>query len=83
MNSQATIKELALDLLSDCYEDEIAHLTLRTIRDAQAPRFIALKKSHPQIYQDFMKARNGPHEILLKNRRKRVQVLTEIIEGKS
>ncbi len=82
-NHQVTTKELALDLLRDCFEDEIAHLTLRMIRDAQTPRFIALKESHPEIYRDFMIARSGPHEVLLRNRRKRVKVLTEIIEGKT
>ena len=53
MNAKMT----ALDLLKDCHEDEIAHLELRMIRDAQAPRFEALKESHPEIYRDFMKAR--------------------------
>ncbi len=75
------MKHIALDLLKDAFEDEIAHLNLRIIRDAQAPRFLALQKSHPEIYQDFIKARTGPHEILLKNRRKRVKVLTQIIEN--
>jgi hypothetical protein len=75
-------KEVALDLLKDCFDDEIAQLELRLIRDAQAPRFEALKETHPEIYQDFMKARTGPHEVLLKNRRKRVEILTGIIEGK-
>ena len=42
---QGLLRELALDLLRDCFEDEIAHLTLRMIRDAQAPRFEALKES--------------------------------------
>lgn len=75
------IKEIALNLLKDCFADEISHLELRMIRDAQAPRFEALKESNPEIYQDFMKARSGPHEILLKNRRKRVKILTGIIEN--
>ena len=74
-------KELALSLLEDCFEDEIAHLRLRCIRDAQAPRFVALKKTHPDIYSDFMKARNGPHDLLLENRRRRVEILTKYIEG--
>ena len=69
-----------LDLLRDCFEDEIAHLQLRLIRDAQAPRFEALKESHPEIYADFIAARNGPHETLLHNRRKRVEIITAIIE---
>jgi len=76
------MKRIALDLLKDCYEDEIAHLELRMIRDAQAPRFEALRDSHPEIYADFMKARSEHHEILLKNRRKREKILREIIEGK-
>src|SRR5579871_4500701 len=66
-------KDTALDLLTDCFADEIAHLRLRLIRDAQAPRFEALKETHPEIYRDFMAARTGPHESLLRNRRKRVQ----------
>jgi hypothetical protein len=74
-------KEKALDLLQDCFADEIAHLQLRIIRDTQAPRFEALKKIHPEIYTDFMKARTGPHEVLLTNRRKRVKVLIEFIES--
>ena len=74
------IRQVALDLLRDCFEDEIAHLELRIIRDNQAPRFKSLKKSHPEIYRDFMKARTGPHEILLKNRRKRVEALRALIE---
>ena len=73
-------KEVLIDLLEDAYQDEIAHLRLRVIRDTQAPRFEALKKSHKEIYRDFMRARTGPHEVLLKNRRKRVEVLTKLIE---
>ena len=76
------VRKVALDLLEDCYADEIAHLRLRIIRDNQAPRFESLKDSHPEIYADFMEARTGPHEILLENRRKRVEILTSIIEGK-
>jgi len=76
-------KEIALNLLRDCFEDELSHLELRMIRDAQAPRFLALKDSHPEIYEDFMKARTGPHEILLKNRKKRVDILTKYIESTS
>lgn len=73
-------KTTLLSLLKDCQADEIAHLELRMIRDAQAPRFEALRESHPEIYADFMKARTGPHEVLLINRRKRVEVLTALIE---
>lgn len=75
------MKETLLSLLKDAFEDEIAHLELRMIRDAQAPRFEALKETHPKIYEDFMRARTGPHEILLRNRRRRVEVLTQMIEG--
>ncbi len=75
------IRKIALDLLRDCFEDEIAHLELRIIRDDQAPRFEALKETQPAIFEDFMKARTGPHEVLLKNRRKRVEALRSIIEG--
>ena len=75
------MKRVLLDLLKDALEDEIAHLELRLIRDAQAPRFEALKETHPEIYEDFMKARNGPHEVLLRNRRKRVEELTKLIEA--
>ena len=75
------IRKIALDLLKDSYADEIAHLELRMIRDDQAPRFEALKETHPEIYADFMRARSGPHEVLLKNRRKRVKTLTDIVEG--
>lgn len=73
-------KTILKDLLKDCFEDELSHLDLRLIRDAQAPRFEALKESHPEIHEDFIKARTGPHEILLRNRRKRVTILTEMIE---
>ena len=75
------MKRVLLDLLKDAFEDEIAHLELRSIRDAQAPRFEALKETHPEIYEDFMKARTGPHEVLLRNRRKRVEELTKLIEA--
>jgi uncharacterized protein with gpF-like domain len=76
-----SVKRQIIDLLKDCYEDELAHLELRMIRDAQAPRFEALKDTHPEIYEDFMKARGQWHEILLRNRRKRVEILTGIIEN--
>lgn len=75
------MKNLALELLNDTFQEEIAHLQLRMIRDAQAPRFKSLKQSHPEIYKDFMKARSGPHEKLLKIRRKRIKMLTALIEG--
>ena len=76
------VRRVALDLLKDAYEDEIAHLELRMIRDDQAPRFEELKDSHPEIYEDFMRARSGPHEVLLKNRRKRVEILVALIESR-
>ena len=76
------IRLTALDMLKDCYADEIAHLELRIIRDDQAPRFEALKETNPEIYRDFMKARTGPHEILKNNRDKRVDLLKTIIEAK-
>lgn len=74
-------KNIALELLKDCFEDEIAHLQLRMIRDTQAPRFEALKESHPEIYADFITAREGPHEVLLRNRRRRTNQLTAFIEN--
>lgn len=74
------MKKVLIDLLKDCYEDELAHLELRIIRDAQEPRFEALKETNPEIYNDFMRARGEWHEILLRNRRKRVEVLTGLIE---
>jgi len=74
-------KIIRIGVLRDCFEDEIEQLQLLLIRDAQAPRFEALKGSHPEIYKDFMKARNLHHELLLKNRRKRVITLTELIEN--
>jgi len=77
------MKDILLDLLRDAFADEIAHLELRMIRDAQAPRFEVLKDTHPEIYRDFMAARSGPHEVLLCNRRKRVEALTALIEGQS
>ena len=43
------IRYIALDLLKDCFEDEIAHLELRIIRDNQAPRFKALRESHSEF----------------------------------
>ena len=75
------IRHIAVDLLKDCYEDEIAHLNLRIIRDDQAPRFKALEVSHPEIYRDFMTARTVHHEILKKNRDKRIDVLRKLIEN--
>lgn len=75
------VKHIVLDLIRDCFDDELAHLELRMIRDAQAPRFEALKDSHPEIYADFIRARGGAHERLLANRRKRVEALTSIIEN--
>ena len=75
------VKCKALELLRACFEDELAHLQLRMIRDRQQPRFEALKKSHPDIYEDFMRARNECHEVLLKNRRERVEVLRRLVEG--
>ncbi len=43
------IRRTALDLLRDCFADEIAHLELRLIRDAQQPRFEALRESHSEF----------------------------------
>ena len=73
-------KQVLRDLLSDTYQEELAHIDLRIIRDEQAPRFEALKDTHPKILEDFMKARKGPHEVLLKARRKRIEILTKMIE---
>lgn len=79
------IRPTALNLLKYVYRltevghrEEIAHLELRIIRDDQAPRFEALKESHPEISQDFEKARGGCHETLLRNRVERERILREI-----
>ena len=76
------MREVALGLLRLAHEDEVAHLKLRMIRDDQAPRFEGLKKSHPEIYKDFMEARSGPHETLLKNRVVLRDILTAVVEGR-
>jgi len=70
-----------LTLLQDSFSEEIEHLKLRLIRDAQEPRFARLRKSHPEIWRDFKTARNGPHEKLRKIRRRRIATLTRMIEG--
>jgi len=75
------LKAILLSLLEKCQEDERAHLQLRMIRDAQAPRFEQLKQTHPKIYRDFITARRGPHEMLLRNRREREWKLIELIEA--
>lgn len=79
--SNIDMRDVALALMKNAHEDEIAHLQLRMIRDNQAPRFEALKESFPEIYDEFMEARSGPHVVLLNNRRVLVEVLTNIIEG--
>jgi len=43
------VRSIALDLIRDCFEDEVAHLELRIIRDNQAPRFEALRASHSEF----------------------------------
>lgn len=75
------VRLAAIDLLEDCFADEIEHLRLRLIRDEQSPRFEALRESHPEIWRDFSTARSGPHEVMLRNRRKRVEILTKLAEG--
>ena len=83
INTLASIvtKASALVLLRDTYEEDCLHLELRIIRDAQAPRFEMIKAEHPENYADFIRARTGPHEVLLKNRRRRIVMLTAVIEG--
>ena len=78
MNSEE--KEILIELLADTFDEEIHHLRLRCIRDDQAPRFAVLKESHPEITADFLKAR-GVHDKLRDERRQRIRVLTELIEG--
>ena len=73
-------KKILLELLADAFAEEVEHLKLRLIRENQEPRFEALKKTHPEIYADFMKARNSCHEKLLRIRRKRQRILTRLIE---
>ena len=43
------IRKAALDLIRDCFEDEVAHLELRIIRDDQAPRFEGLRATHSEF----------------------------------
>jgi len=74
------MKVQVLGMLKETYEEECLHLELRMIRDAQEPRFEALKETHPEIFKDFEKARDV-HTQLHKIRWSRVQVLTDIIEG--
>ena len=70
-----------LSMLQDAYAEEIEHLKLRLIRDAQEPRFAALQGSQPEIWRDFTEARHGPHEILHRIRRRRIKALTAMIEN--
>jgi UDP-N-acetylmuramyl tripeptide synthase len=76
---EMNIKRRLMGLVKDCYEDEVAHTELRMIRDAQKPRFEALKNKYPEIYEDFMRAHVTVHEILRENRRKRLEILDDII----
>ena len=61
--------------------NEIAHLNLRIIRDNQSPRFESIKETHPEIWEDFNKARGVHHETLKKIRDKRINVLHSVVEG--
>jgi len=74
------IKRRLMALMKDCYEDEVAHMELRMIRDAQKPRFEALREDHPEIYKDFMRAHTEVHEILRENRVRRLEVLEDIVQ---
>ena len=73
-------KEELIDLLADTFDEEIMHLRLRVIRDAQAPRFKALHRKNRKIMADFVDARKI-HSSLLEIRRRRIKKLTELIEG--
>ena len=61
--SDVDIRRVALDLLRDCYADEIAHLELRMIRDDQAPRFQALQATH----SEFMRTSCVPGRVHMKS----------------
>ena len=74
-------RQVAYDLLVDCFQEELAHLRLRMIRDRQQPRFEALRDSHPDIYADFVLARTDCHEVLKDIRERRIAVLRRIVEG--
>ena len=43
-------KEELIELLHDTYDEEILHLKLRLIREAQAPRFKTLQKKESEDY---------------------------------
>ena len=73
-------KEILIGLLEDTFAEEICHLRLRLIREAQKPRFEALKQDIPEIHSAFLKAR-GVHDKLRDARRHRIEVLTRLIEG--
>jgi len=74
------IKRELPNLLRDSYEEEWAHTELRVIRDAQKPRFEALRDKHPEIYEDFMRAHSNLHVILSEDRKRRIRTLNKIIE---
>ena len=71
--------EILIDLLEDTFKEEIYHLKLRMIREAQKPRFEALKAIDPEIQEDFKRARRI-HDHLLRIRRLRANLLTSLIE---
>ena len=71
------MKERLLELLEETFEEEICHLRLRLIRDAQEPRF---EKVGGKILEDFNNARSV-HDRLVKIRRYRIKLLTIMIEG--
>lgn len=73
-------KETLIGLLEDTFAEEICHLRLRLIRETQKPRFEALRQDIPEIHSDFLRAR-CVHDKLRDARRRRIEVLTKLIEG--
>ena len=74
-------QNVLMQVFLGCHDDEVSHMELRLIRDAQAPRFEELKDSHPEIYADLMYARTGPHEDLLQSRKERMINIVQLLEG--
>lgn len=75
------MKQLALELLSDCFQDEVETLRIHVMKGELRPDLEHLETQFPELFQTLISEDTPSHEIIAKNRAKRIELLKQIVNG--
>ena len=79
----ADIKEIALELLRDCFNDEIAYLQIKMRKDKYIPQLEHMQRTSSELFEDIFSENSEAHELIETNKAKRIELLKSIIRGET